>query len=287
MINTVPVSARDVAKAVRALEVQNRPVCLHSSLRSFGFVEGGAKAVIQGFLNEGCTVMVPTFTDAEVAPPADQSPPQNGYDYSRNTTAHAQPKILYSPESTDVAGDMGAVSRALLKLPGRVRGDHPLDSLSAVGPLAHAMIDGQTGTDVYAPFRSLAEHGGYVILLGVGLTKMTLLHEAEQQAGRNLFWRWVLDKRGETVSVRVGGCSEGFENLAPALAGLERTHTVGKSRWRVFPARETLERAEEAIRARPLLTGCGDAACERCADAVRGGPKVDAAFEARMRHSWR
>lgn len=287
MNSSAPVRNGDIAEAVRALELQNRPVCLHSSLRSFGFVEGGAEAVIQGFLDEGCTVMVPTFTGEEVAPPADQSPPQNGYDYSRSTTAHAQPRTPYSPDSTDVAGDMGAVSKGLLKLPGRVRGDHPLDSLSAVGPLAHVMIDGQTGTDVYAPFRSLAEHGGYVILLGVGLTRMTLLHEAEQQAGRNLFWRWVLDKNGETVSVRVGGCSEGFEKLVPVLKGLERSHTVGESRWRVFQARETLERAKEAIRARPSLTACGDAACERCADAVRGGPKVDAAFEARMRRSWR
>ncbi len=197
--------------------MQNRPVCLHSSLRSFGFVEGGAEAVIQGFLGEGCTVMVPTFThEHEVAPPADQSPPQNGSDYTWSTTAHAQPKTVYSPDSTDVSGDMGAIPKALLKMPERVRGDHPLDSLSAVGPLAHALIDGQTGGDVYAPFRSLAEHGGYTLLMGVGLTRMTLLHEAERRSGRNLFWRWARDKGGETVSVRVGGCSEGFENLAPA-----------------------------------------------------------------------
>ena len=182
---------------------------------------------------------------------------------------------------------MGAVPEALLKLPGRVRGDHPLDSLSAVGPLAHTLIGGQTSLDVYAPFRHLAELGGYVLLLGVGLTRMTLLHEAERQAGRNLFWRWVPDKDSETVSVRVGGCSEGFEALAPALGGLERTHTVGGSWWRIFPARETLEHAAAAIRAQPGLTACGDTTCERCADAVRGGPKVDAAFGAKMRRSWR
>ena len=167
--------------------------------------------------------MVPTFTYKEVAPPADQSPPQNGWDYARSTTAHTQPEIPYSPDSTDVAGDMGAIPKALLKLPGRVRGDHPLDSLSAIGPLAHTLVDVQTSLEPYAPFRRLAELGGYILLLGVGLTKLTLLHEAERQAGRNLFWRWALDKDGKTVSLRVGGCSEGFERLAPALEGLERT----------------------------------------------------------------
>ena len=177
--------------------------------------------------------------------------------------------------------------RDLLKLPGRVRGDHPLDSLSAVGLLAHTLVGAQTSLDVYAPFRRLAELGGYALLLGVGLNRMTLLHEAERQAGGNLFWRWAWDRDGETVSVRVGGCSEGFEKLTPALAGLGRTHTGGRSRWRVFPVQETVEHAAAAIRAHPELTACGDAACERCADALRGGPNVDAAFETRMRRSWR
>jgi len=282
------VHTRDIAEAVRALELQHRPVCLHSSLRSFGSVEGGAEAIIQGFLNEGCTVMAPTFSyEHAVAPPLELSPPQNGYHYARSSTAHARPGPAYTPDSPDVSNDMGTLSRALLTLPERVRGDHPLNSFSAVGPLAHTLVGGQTGTDVYAPFRSLAEYGGGVVLIGVGLTRMTLLHEAERRAGRNLFWRWALDQERETVSVRVGGCSEGFESLGPALAGLERTRRVGASLWRVFPVRETLERAAAAIRAEPDLTDCGDPGCQRCADAVKGGPDPDAALERRMLRSWR
>lgn len=286
MSNTVQI--QDITAAVRALGLQNRPVCLHSSLRSFGFVEGGALTVIQGFLDEGCTVMAPTFTyENEVAPPAEQSPPQNGYDYSRSSTAQGRPKNFYSPDSAVVSNDMGALPRVLVTLPGRVRGDHPLDSLSAVGPLADALIAEQAGTDVYAPFRSLAEHGGYAVMMGVGLTRLTLLHEAERRSGRNLFWRWAHDKDGETVSVRVGGCSEGFEALAPALAGLECTRRVGDSLWRVFHAEETLIRAAAAICAQPGLTRCDDATCERCRDAAQGGPKADAAFVQKTARSWR
>ena len=282
------VRIQDITAAVRALELQNRPVCLHSSLRSFGFVEGGALTVIQAFLDEGCTVMAPTFTyDHEVASPTDQSPLQNGYDYSRSSTAHTQPKSLYSSDSAEVSDDMGALPGVLVTLPGRARGDHPLDSFSAVGPLADALIAEQTGADVYAPFRSLAEHGGYAVLMGVGLTRLTLLHEAERRSGRNLFWRWAHAKDGETVSVRVGGCSEGFEALAPALAGLERAQRVGHSLWRVLPAQETLNRAAAAIRAQPGLTRCDDASCERCRDAAQGGPSVDAAFLEKTVRSWR
>jgi len=283
---TRSVRRQDISEAVRALGLQHRPVCLHTSLRSFGGLAGGVGAVLGGFLDEGCTIMVPTFTyEHAVAPPLELSPPQNGYDYTRSSTAHARPGPIYTPDSPDVSDDMGALPRALLRLPGRVRGDHPLNSFSAVGPLSHTLVGGQTSTDVYAPFRSLTEHGVTVVLIGVGLTRMTLLHEAERRAGRNLFWRWALDKGGETVSVRVGGCSEGFESLGPVLAGLERTRRVGESLWRGFPVRGTLERAAAAIRAEPDLTDCGDPGCQRCADAAKGGP--DAALERRMLRSWR
>lgn len=172
--------------------------------------------------------MAPTFGyEKAVQPPTDVLIPQNGYDYAWKPPVYREAETPYSPVSTSISRDMGAVPGALVQLPDRIRGDHPRDSFSAVGPLARPLIGGQTSTDIYAPLRKLAEHGGYVVLIGVGLARMTLLHEAERLAGRNLFWRWVKDKDGETVSVRVGGCSEGFEALAPALAGLERTHRVG------------------------------------------------------------
>lgn len=229
--------------------------------------------------------MVPTFTyEMSVPPPAGLALPQNGMD----SYWEAQTDVpIYSAESTAVSDDMGAVPKALVQTPGRVRGDHPLDSFSAVGPLAHNLIDGQTGTDVYAPFRSLAKNGGYVVLIGVGLTSMTLLHEAERLAGRNLFWRWAKDRDGGTVSVRVGGCSDGFEALAPALSGLERTHRVGQSLWHVYSVQETLDRAFAAIFAEPSITHCDDAVCSRCHDVALGGPQTDINFEQEAVRSWR
>ena len=52
------VASSDIAKGVRSLGLAGRPVCLHSSLRSFGVVDGGADSVIVGFLETGCTLMV-------------------------------------------------------------------------------------------------------------------------------------------------------------------------------------------------------------------------------------
>ncbi|MDQ3398735.1 MAG: AAC(3) family N-acetyltransferase, partial [Deinococcota bacterium] len=200
------------------------------------------------------------------------------YGSDGGTLPERTPKRVYSPGKSEIDREMGAVPAAIIAMPERVRGDHPLNSFSASGPLAQDLIAGQSGLDVYAPLRRLRELGGAVVLMGVGLTRMTLLHLAEAQAGPDLFVRWANGRDGKPVGVRVGGCSEGFERLVPALAGLERKLTVGDSLWRVYPARETLERAAAAIRAHPEITRCGDPACVRCSDAVRGGPVLEAPY---------
>ena len=157
-------------------------------------------------------------------------------------------------------------------MPQRVRGDHPRDSFTAVGPRAQELISGQTPEDVYAPLRALADAGGAVLLMGVGLDKMTLLHLAEQQAGRRLFRRWANGADGQPVEVTEGGCSGGFMNLKPVLSPLMTTITVGKSLWRVFSASAAVDAAAEAIRLNPMITHCGQASCLECRDATLGGP---------------
>jgi aminoglycoside N3'-acetyltransferase len=285
--NTTHVYQADIRRAVRAIGLSGHSLCVHSSLRSFGRVVGGAETVLQGLLEEGCTVMVPTFTyDYKLAAPLNQRPLRNGTDYPPGEAA-APTGGSYSLTSTEVSSDMGALPAALLRRSGRVRGDHPLDSFAALGPHAETLIAGQTSLAVYAPFERLAAFGGYVVLMGVGLTRMTLLHYAEVLAGRNLFWRWANDRTGKAVSVRVGGCSEGFEGLARPLADLEVTTQVGQSYWRAYPVVETSARAAATIRADPDITRCADPSCERCRDAVRGGPPGDPAFVQRMVRSWR
>ena len=108
--------------------------------------------------------------------------------------------------------------------------------------------------------------------MGVGLERMTLLHLAEKEAGRELFRRWANDAQGRPDAVEVGGCSEGFGRLEPSLRPSMRVAAVGRSTWRMLPAAEALSRAAAAIRADPQITHCGVESCERCNDAVAGGP---------------
>ncbi len=106
----------------------------------------------------------------------------------------------------------------------------------------------------------------------MGLTRMTALHYAEKEAGRRLFIRWAAGKNRLVRRVRVGSCSDGFGNFDPVLAPIEKKQQVGESLWRLFPMKETIKLASEAIRSNPPMTHCGDPDCERCRDALAGGP---------------
>ena len=262
-----------IRRALRSLGLKGRAVCIHSSLSSFGHVAGGAHAVVRAFLEEGCTLLAPTFSSAfEVTPPPHLRFERNGWDYGRPPAPGSGPGGVYVSETTEVDRDMGAIPAAIVSWPGRIRGQHPLDSFTAVGPRAAALASGQTPSDVYAPLAALARMGGRVLMMGVGLERMTLLHLAEKEAGRTLFRRWANDAQGRPTAVEVGGCSEGFGKLEPFLRPLVRTAAVGRSAWRVLPADRALARAAAAIRADPQITHCGVAVCKRCDDAVAGGP---------------
>ena len=56
------VTLDDIRGTVSHLGLAGKAVCLHSSLRSFGWVEGGASAVVDAFLFEESTLLVPTFS---------------------------------------------------------------------------------------------------------------------------------------------------------------------------------------------------------------------------------
>ena len=271
--DVMAVPASILREEVRRLGLSGRPLCVHSSLRSFGYVEGGAPAVVESLLAERCTVLVPAFTsDYRVPPPAGWRLPRNGWNYDA-FPAHARGGgKAFTPATHEIDAEMGAIPAAVLARPERERGYHPSNSLAAVGPLARELVRGQQPLDVYAPLEALIDRGGAVVLMGVGLDRMTLLHVAERRAGRTLFRRWASGRDGESVEVETGGCSNGFPRLAPALEPLQRTAMVGQSVWRVFEAGQVVDAAACAIAQEPSITHCGDADCERCNDAVLGGP---------------
>jgi aminoglycoside 3-N-acetyltransferase len=274
----ISVTQADLQYAIRSLNLAGQAVCVHSSLRSFGRVAGGAQAVVQAFLAEGCTLLVPAHTyDFAVFPPPALQVPRNGWNYALPATSYALQESagqgeIYTPATKEIDPDMGAIPAAVVNTPGSARGDHALNSFAAVGPLAEKLIMGQKPLAVFAPLQALIDEGGYVLLMGVALDKMTMLHYAEQMAGREPFRRWANDREGQPQMVQAGSCSDGFERLASVLEPWQREAVVGKSVWHLFPAFQALQAATAAIRDNPQITDCGDPTCERCRDARLGGP---------------
>src|SRR5688500_6549899 len=129
------VSQRDIQQALRALGLQGQVVCLHSSLRSFDHVDGGASAVIRAFLAEGITILIPTFSSVfEVAPPPHLQYARNGWNYSAISTPKQVFERVFTPEVLDIDRSMGVIPATVLTWTNHIRGNHPLDSFTAVGP---------------------------------------------------------------------------------------------------------------------------------------------------------
>jgi aminoglycoside 3-N-acetyltransferase len=187
--------------------------------------------------------------------------------------SYSTPKI-FTVESNDIHDSMGLLPKTLLNMPSRKRGYHPLCSFTAAGKYADELIRNQSPMSVYMPFQKLCELQGYVLLMGVNLTRATIIHYAEQRAGRNPFLRWALDMDGNAAYQQMGGCSSNFDLFGPMLAPIEKNITVGQSLWRCFPANEMADICARAIKENPNITHCGNPNCDRCNDAVQGGPII-------------
>lgn len=266
-------TAGSITEAIELLGIMGKSVCLHSSFKAIRGAVEGPYAVIDAFVACGCTLMVPTFSYGfMVSPPLHLRPRQNGIEYPANEEGAPELGEIYDPRSNAISSkDMGAIPTALLQQESRVRGIHPICSFSAVGPKAAKLIGCQTGSDVFAPFRALVEEGGVFVLAGVGLTRLTAIHYAEELAGRRSFVRWARGADGEVQAFVLGGCSNGFEKLDPATRHLSREVVLGNGILRAYPGREMLLATSDLIAADPQITHCGEETCLRCNDAVRGG----------------
>ena len=261
----------DIAAGVEHLGLGGRPIGIHVSLRSFGGIDGGPATLVDGLLAAGCTVLIPTMAGQHFAipAPADDRPERNGRDYTQQWPGSSE---VYDESRTETDAWLGATPAYVAARPDRQRAPSPPGAFSAVGPLAAELIAADEPRDQFGPLRALVDRDGWIVLMGVSLTSMTLVHLAEVEAGRTPFVYWALDLDGRPVRTLGGGCSNGFDALAPVLAPVERATDVGASRWRAFPAREVVRLVADAVRADPEITSCGNPACLECRDAVAGGP---------------
>src|ERR1044072_7668862 len=106
-----------IREAIRSLGLAQRAVCAHCSLRSFGHLNGGARGLVDGFLQEGCTLLVPSATGGfAVPPPEGQRLARNGRDESEPWPTGGVGRV-YTPATLEIDKEMGALPAAVVSLP--------------------------------------------------------------------------------------------------------------------------------------------------------------------------
>ncbi|MEI8407233.1 AAC(3) family N-acetyltransferase [Kribbella sp. CCNWLW197] len=266
------VSVEEIGDGLRRLGLgSSSKVIVHSSLKSFGYVDGGAEAVCDA-LTETCgTVLAPagTWDLTGIGPPPGTPRPHNGYAPAPTWEAFDEELDRATAFSLELPIDreLGRIPETLRLTRTPTRTAHPLFSYQAVGPAADQLLAAQRSDWPLGPIEELGRLDGDVLLLGVGHTANTTIHLAEQLLGRSRFYRYA--KTGERVwseLPNVPGASHEFDAIEPALRSATRETTIGACRARKIPVADVLAAARRLILDDPTALLCSSADC-RCAAA--------------------
>lgn len=225
-------------------------VLAHSSLSSFGYVEGGAEAAIEALLESispGGTVLVPTLTGSEALSPA--NPP------------------VFDPQNTPCW--TGLIPETFRHRPDAVRSLHPTHSVAAIGPDAAALtaehVDSLTPCDELSPYGKLAQSArGYILLIGVDHESNTTFHHIEELAGVSYHMQpglaraRILTPQGETVRhilLHRYGTPRHFGVMEPLFIerGIQVNGAIGEATVRLVNARGMVQATLAAMRANPHI----------------------------------
>jgi aminoglycoside 3-N-acetyltransferase len=178
-----PVTRRRIVRDLRGLGVRTgQTVLVHASLRSLGWVAGGAPTVVAALrqaVGPDGHVVVPTGTEAN----------------SKTSRVHQAHIATLMPEQVErfhldmaafdkdtTPSGMGAISEALRTTNGAARSAHPQSSFAAIGPEADLLmadhpLECHLGPD--SPLGRLDKLDAQVLMIEVGYWAFTGFHLAE------------------------------------------------------------------------------------------------------------
>jgi aminoglycoside 3-N-acetyltransferase len=258
------VRLRDLLLAFRDLRLRDAPVIVHSSLRSFGPVEGGAPTVVEALGKVFNTVIVPTFTYKTMVTPL-TGPADNGIQYGSGGDRNRMAEFFTAKMPADPL--MGIIPETLRKYPRARRTSHPIQSFAGFN--AEAYLSRQTMKNPLGPLAALEERGGWVVMLGVDHTTNTSIHYGEKLAGRKQFTRWALTPKGVVECPGFPGDSAGFQALAPEVEKFTRRLQIGNCLVQALPLKMLFRAVIATIKKDPLALLCDQEDCERCGEVRR------------------
>ncbi|MGE6631983.1 aminoglycoside N(3)-acetyltransferase [Bacillus sp. NPDC077027] len=180
---TEPVTKEQIKEELILLGVKKgMTLCVHSSLSSIGWVNGGAVAVIQALMEvitEDGTIVMPAQS-LELSDPADwinPSVPKSWWKPIKDTMPAYDP--AYTPPTA-----MGKIAETFWNFPDVIRSSHPNFSFTAWGKNREEIIRHHAlsfGLGEHSPLGRMYEKNAYVLLLGTQFDSNTAFHLAEYQ----------------------------------------------------------------------------------------------------------
>jgi aminoglycoside 3-N-acetyltransferase len=253
----------ELKSAFQELKLADKPVIVHSSLKKFGPIDGGAETVIQALLETTNGLMVPTFTYLTMVTP-EVGPPNNGITYGSDRDLNK----MAVPFHKDLQPDkmMGLLPHVMLHQEGSSRTAHPILSFGGIG-VDYALIT-QTIYAPLAPIAVLAQHDGWVVLINVDHSVNTSIHYAEKLMGRRQFIRWALV--GDRIMACPGfpGDSSGFDAIEQSVRAETRFVQVNNAVIRAISLNRLFAAVQGLVKQNPLALLCQRSDCERC-NAIR------------------
>lgn len=213
----------------------------HSSLKSFGWVEGGADTIIDSAIeavSPDGTVVVPTFVQRVNGQQASYSQRQAVWDIDRSVS------------------DVGRITETLRLRSDSYRSNDSCNALSAIGREAkEIMLEhhragprpspwGDYSFGHGSPWDWLVERNAVYLLMGVGFNACSLLHYVQIL--------WMEEKYGLKLEGRTFPKFD-FSQLGERIrqAGLITETVVGSSRWQAFRTAPVVEYALQTLNNEP------------------------------------
>lgn len=250
MTDGAPKTEQSLREDLLRLGVERGTVLMvHSSLRSLGWVVGGAPTVIRALLDvlgdEG-TLVMPAATP-HCADPADWSGPKIPSSWLRTVRDHLP---VFDSDTTPTS--MGTIPETFRRWPGTLRSPHPLESVCARGPLASqisrnhplAFSEGPGG-----PFEELYDSQSQILLVGVGFNRCTALHFAETlvEKRRTMTVRFPVIEKGRRKWLEVPNVADDNGLHFPVVGesflqtGRVKTDRIGEARSMLVPMRDLVD----------------------------------------------
>lgn len=174
----------DIVNELKRMGLEkNDVVMVHTSLKSMGYVCGGAQTVIEALIEvvgEEGTIMMPTQSWKNLDP-------EEGvhWDADENDWQRIRDNWPAYDKNITPTNTMGAVAEMFRQWPGSIRSDHPARSVCAYGKYAEYLTRNHDLSNIFgeeSPIARLYELDGKVLLLGVGYDKNTSIHLADVRA---------------------------------------------------------------------------------------------------------